>query len=183
MRSIAICFAVFCILLGQRAVTAQDKTAHEHLKQMDWIIGDWEAETEIPPGRDDVGEAGAKMVVQVSWRWMVKRDFIVLNLKQQIGEKSEVGREIVGWDAKSGQLVHWLFWEGGKHGKGEWSVDGDKLLLNWSIIGPDNKESRGRSHLAKVDEDTWTWRGTDQITDGKPSPDWPTMTFKRKKKQ
>lgn len=91
MRSIAICCAIFCLVLGQRAVTAQDKTAHEHLKQIAWIIGDWEAETEIPPGRDDVGEAGAKMIVQVSWRWMVKRDFIVLNLRQQIGEKTEVG--------------------------------------------------------------------------------------------
>ena len=180
MRSIAICFAVFCILIAQRAVTAQDETAHEHLKQMEWVIGDWVAETKVPPGRPDVGEEGATMIWHVSWRWMLKRDFIVLNLKQQVGEKTEVGREIVGWDGKSGQLVHWLFWQGGNHGKGEWSVDGDKLRLRWSMVGPENKESKGTSHLAKVDVDTFTWRGTNQVADGKPMPDWPTITFKRK---
>ena len=48
-----------------------------------------------------------------SWRWMLKRDFMVINMKRQVGDKKELGKEIVGWDAKSGQLVHWLFWEGG----------------------------------------------------------------------
>ena len=29
------------------------------------------------------------------------------------------------------------------------------------MIGPDKKVHKGTSHLAKVDKDTFTWRGTE----------------------
>jgi len=180
MKRIVVCLTAFFGLLGQCAVTAQDKTAHEQLKKIDWIIGEWEAETKVPPRRPDVGEEGATMELHTSWRWMLKKDFMVLNLKHQIGNKTEVGREIVGWDAESGQLVHWLFWEGGKHGTGEWTMNDDKLRLKWSMVGPNNKQSKGTSLITKIDADTVTWQGTDLVVDGKNVPDWPVITYKRK---
>jgi hypothetical protein len=33
------------------------------------------------------------------------------------------------------------------------------------MIGPDKKTHSGTSHLEKVDKDTFTWRGTDQVVD------------------
>ena len=43
------------------------------------------------------------------------------------------------------------------------------------------KTHSGTSHLKKVDKDTFTWRGTDQVVADEPAPDWPTVTYKRKK--
>ena len=136
----------------------------------------------MPPGHPLIGEEGTKVVTNVTWRWMLKRDFIVINFKRQVGDEMQLGKEIVGWDAKSGQLVHWLFWDGGYHGKGEWSLDGDKWVLRWSLTGPDKKVHKGTSHIVKVDDDTFTWQATDMAAGDEALPDWPKITYKRKKK-
>ena len=181
MSRIVISFVALCILLGQLPVMGQDDSAHEHLKPLESVIGEWEAEFEVPPGHPEVGEEGEKVVQTVSWRWMLKKSYIVMNLKRQVGNKTQVGREIVGWDAKSGQLVHWIFWDGGFHGKGEWSIDGNHWTLRWSASGPDKKVVKGTSHLVMVDDDTMTWRATDITLDGEAQADFPTVTRKRKK--
>lgn len=181
MKRIVICIALLIIVLGNRSVMGQDDSAYEHLKPLESAIGEWVAEYEMPPGHPGIGEEGAKVVVNGTWRWMLKKNFMVMNFKRQVGDDMQLGKEIVGWDAKSGQLVHWLYWDGGLHGKGEWTLDGNKWVLHWSMTGPDKKVIKGTSHMVKVDKDTLTWRGTDMALDGEALPDWPTITYKRKK--
>jgi hypothetical protein len=183
MRSAAVCVAVLNILFASGLAQAQDDSpsTHKHLRGMKWIIGDWVATFNMPPGHPLVGLEGTKVVSNVSWRWMLKRDFMVINFKRQVGEETHLGKEIIGWDATSEKLVHWLFWNGGSHGSGEWTCNGDTWLLKWEIIGPDKKVHRGTSRIVKKDNDTFTWQATDTSTDGQPKPDWPLITYKRKK--
>jgi hypothetical protein len=87
-------------VLCQRDVIGQDSPAHEHLKVMKAFVGEWVSESKVPPDRPEVGEEGTTMVLHLSWRWMLNRDFMVGNFKRQVGEKTELGKEIAGWDAK-----------------------------------------------------------------------------------
>jgi hypothetical protein len=181
MKRIVICIAVLGIVFFQRATMGQDSPAYQHLKSLESAIGEWTAEFEIPPGHPEFGEPGEKAVFSGTWRWMLKKKFMVINMNRKVGDESRLSKEIIGWDAASGQIIHWIYNDRGDVGKGEWSVDGNNWTLRWSQTQPDKTVRRGISHMVKVDDDTLTWRATDMAMGDKALPDFPTITFKRKK--
>jgi hypothetical protein len=66
---------------------------HKHLKPLEPAIGEWVAEFKIPPGHPEFGEEGESAVFSGTWRWMLKKNFMVINMKRQIGEKTLLSKE------------------------------------------------------------------------------------------
>jgi hypothetical protein len=182
MKRAVVFVAALSVVLSCSLASCEDdpQSTHEHLKGMSWAVGDWVAEFTMPPGYPSIGPEGAKVVISASWRWMLKRDFMVVDFKREVDGEMQLGKEIIGWDARSEKLVHWLFWNGGFHGDGEWSRHGDTFNLKWSMTDPDKKTVKATSHFVKIDKDTFTWQATDATVDGESLPDWPKVTYKRK---
>lgn len=166
------------IVLGQGEPPASN---HEHVKELGWLIGRWEGSYILPEGMPDLGKPGSKVTDDQSFKWILNKTFIQYNFTSRIdGEVSSEGMEVIGWDAPSGKLVHWVFGSTGFHGPGVWRRDGDLWVLDWSGTAPDKTTYSGTSVHRIVDRNTYTWQMVHLKKDGKPIPDWPVVEYKRK---
>ncbi len=152
-------------------------TAYEHLKPLEWRIGDWVGEY---TAAFDLGgvKKGDLVTSHASFRWMLDRSILVLDGYQVAnGKKIPNTHEITRWDARSNKLVVHFYSAQGT-GCGEFTQVGDKIVLPWSA---DLEEGtlKGTSYIEKVDSDTCIWQGREVTLGDKKLPDWPVLTMKR----
>lgn len=158
---------------------------YEHLKAMEWMIGNWEAEWVVPSDGDLTLEGftpGARVRSTTSTFWMENRNNIAMRFRGEIdGKLVNQGFELVGVDPGSKKKLHWLFSNLGGWGKGEWSVDGETHILTWSGTTADGTELEGVGYMVPIDADTYTWQLKHNKKNGKEGPDTPVVTFRRVK--
>ncbi|MGI6414816.1 MAG: hypothetical protein ACOX1P_04040 [Thermoguttaceae bacterium] len=160
------------------ATAAEPSSSYEHLKALDWTIGDWVGEYVATA---DIGpiKKGAHVTSYASSRWAYSKTYIIQDFQVEIdGKRTPDTHEIVGWDAGNNRAVHWIYAEIGS-GKGVWTEIGqEKAVLRWSVDTKDGK-FEGTSFLEKIDDDTHTWQAREVTLDGKAFPDWPKATMRR----
>jgi len=182
MRRAVLCVAVLWWAAGLSSAAESVKPDGLQLKDLAWIIGEWQGEYILPEGFPELGPAGSKVVRNELWQWTLAREFIVLRSRDEIdGKVSSTGHELVGFDDATGKLAHWLFGSTGGHGTGVWSREGDRWMLKWEAAAPGGKKFAGTSDQILIDADTYTWQMRDLTENGKKIPDWPKVTLKRKK--
>jgi len=139
--------------VGSAALSASD-----HLKQLEWLIGDWVVV-------DD------KADVQVSCRWDANQSFLVLDFTVKQAEKEFTLSQRLGWDPIKGQVRSWYFDSMGGFGEGLWSRDGNQWNADATGALPDGRTGSARNSLRFVNEDSWVWQSTDRAVDGLPIAD------------
>jgi hypothetical protein len=180
MRVAVTLFAVL-FTTGVSYAAEEKKSSSLEPADLEWLIGDWEGEYAMPDGFPDVGPAGAQVVSTNSWRSTLGKNFISLNIRDQIeGKPLSTGMEILGRNNDTGTLGHWFFGSKGFHGSGEWSRAGDVWSLKWKSFELDGKKYEGVSKQIQVDADTYTWQMVNLKENGKSIPDWPKVTYRRK---
>jgi uncharacterized protein (TIGR02246 family) len=143
---------------------------YEHLKDLEWAIGDWADEAEK-------GE-----VARASFAWAENQNFIVSTFTTTFKSISiGGGTQWIGWDPAAKTIRSWTFDADGSFGEATWTRDGDKLVIKASATLRDGKKMTATNVVTKIDADTIGWQSKDRTLDGKALPDVKEVKMKRVK--
>jgi uncharacterized protein (TIGR02246 family) len=146
------------------------RTNYEHLRPLEWLIGEWVDEVE-----------GAE-VGRMAFTWSENQGFIVNTYSASA--KNIIlsgGTQWIGWDPSAKRFRSWTFDSMGGFGEGSWTRDGDKWVSKSTAVLQDGRKMAATNIVARVDANTITWQGKDRSIDGKPIPDMKEVRMKRVK--
>jgi hypothetical protein len=143
---------------------------HEHLRVLEWVVGNWSAESET-------GEAE-----NLSLSWTEGQNFIVGTFKQTVkGVSVGEATHWVGWDPRTKRIRSWIFDTAGGFGEGEWIKEGDKWVVKTTSVHQDGKPASMTIHLGRGDADTIRLQVTNRNVNGDTLPDTKDLKLKRVK--
>lgn len=141
---------------------------YEHLKGLEWLIGEW---------ADDVQKGEA---ARISFEWTDNQNFVVCHFTTTIQNVSlGGGTSWIGWDPNAKTVRSWVFESTGGFGQGTWTKDGNKWTIKSSAVLPDGKKASSTNVVTRVDADTIAWAVIDRALDGKPLPEIKEVRMKR----
>jgi len=143
---------------------------YEHLRGLEWAIGDW-------AGEGDKGE-----MERISVSWAENQNFIHATFNTTIKNIS-VGsaHQWIGWDPIGKNIRSWSFDATGGFGEGSWTRDGKKWVVKTTSVLQDGKKAAATYVLTPVDGDTITLQSRDRTVDGNKVPDTKEVKMKRVK--
>lgn len=159
-------------LIDEATETAiQDVGAADHLKDLDWLVGNWQC------------NSGPDNLVMLEVEWGSKKTFLLSKTTKKNKGVVEVDRQIVGWDARTGKIVSWHFDCNGGFGYGKWTPDGkDSWIVDFAGVSPSGKSTRATNEFKAGSPTEFSWKSTQQSVDGDSLPDCgPIKLIKNKK--
>ena len=197
------------LLSSVREAAYSEPTNYEHLKGLEWAIGEWGDEQPNGP------------VGRVSFEWAPGQNFIVATRGVEFKDNIlDNGTEWIGWDPAA-KSVHaedtarclqtyldafhahrpftmeyrmrradgeyrWILDTGvprfeadGGYGDSVWTKDGTKWVVKANSTLSDGSKVSATHIITAVDADTVTWQSKDQTVSGKPLPDTKQIKMKR----
>jgi uncharacterized protein (TIGR02246 family) len=156
-------------LSSVRDATYAPPSNHEHLADLDWLVGSW-------------ADEGKGEVARATYSWADGQNFLMgeftTTFKQfAIGG----GTQRIGWDPAAKQVRAWIFENNGGFGEGRWTRDGNKWIVKASATLADGKQMAATNILTRIDPDTVTFESHNRTLDGKAIPDVKAITMKRVK--
>jgi uncharacterized protein (TIGR02246 family) len=141
---------------------------NEHLRALEWAIGDWTGETEN-------GEAE-----RITVAWDENQNFIVASFSTTLrGIPIGGAKQWIGWDPIAKNVRSWVFDSTGGFGEGAWTNDGDRWIVKTASVLQDGKKANATYIVRRVDPDSMTCQFTDRNLDGKSLPDTKEIRMKR----
>ena len=132
--------------------------AAEHLKALEWLVGEW---------RDDDEESN----IPSTYRWSVNRAFLIHAFSVQIADKIEMrGMQVIAWDPAEKRIRSWAFDSEGGFSEGTWEQDGDRFVIRNKSTLPDGKRGTAINTLRKIDDNHLAWSSTARHVDGEMLP-------------
>jgi uncharacterized protein (TIGR02246 family) len=137
----------------------RDTTQDTALKELEWLIGTWQAGTK-------------DREVTTTYEWDENKAFIRGKFAVKEGAKVvESGMQMIGKDNADGVIRSWVFQSDGGFGGGVWTRDGKKWTVDVRGVSPDGKELTGTTIYVHVDPNTYTWQAVNRQLDGDSLPD------------
>ena len=141
---------------------------YEHLRGLEWAIGEWVDEGDGP----EIGHA--------TFEWSPDGNFIVstqdVTVKDNLISRST---EWIAWDPATSQIRSWNFVGDGSIGENSWSNEGDQWIIKTNAILPNGKKLTATNIVTRNGPDELTWQSKDRTLDAKPLPDAKEMKMKR----
>ena len=110
-----------------RDEVANDLSPHDHLMNLEWLIGDWVNES------DDA-------VVSTTCKWEKGGNFLVREFSMKTkGQPVLSGTQRIGWDPLKRRFKTWIFDSEGGHGEGFWTRDGNQWVVKVEGVGREGK--------------------------------------------
>jgi uncharacterized protein (TIGR02246 family) len=157
-------------LSSVRESTFIPPTNYEHLRGMEWLIGDW------------IDEVEGKEVGRMSFAWSENQGFIVNTYSTSAkGFILSSGTQYIGWDPTEKAYRSWTFDSMGGFGGGSWTKDGNKWVSKSKATLQDGRKMTSTNIVTRIDADTISWVGKDRTMDGKKMPDMKEVKMKRVK--
>ena len=142
-----------------RDLEAEVPTPHEHLRQLEWLLGEWIDES------DDA-------VVRTSTRWSKDGNFLLSDFYvQAAGLRTMDGTQRIGWDPVAKQIRSWVFDSEGGFGEGAWTRVGDEWIVKLTGVRPDGAVGSATNIYAPLDGKTIRWSSTHRVVGGELQPD------------
>jgi len=142
-------------------------TAHEHLQQVAWLVGDWVNE-------------GADGKVAINYRWSEDKNFLLGEFQFNPGEgPGRKSSQRIGWDPAAGKLRSWLFDADGGFAEGVWTIDGEGVLIKSASVNPDGTIASATVSMTPVDKDRFTMSGVDRVVGNDREPDFEITIVRR----
>jgi uncharacterized protein (TIGR02246 family) len=140
----------------------------ESLRDLDWLIGTWEAKTEDTE-------------IRSTYEWDTKKNSIRGHFTIKGKDGTDHATLIIVRDPRNSQLRSWQFDDDGGFGDGAWERDGKRWVITANGVESDGSEVTATNILTPVDRDTFTWQSTERTVDGDDEPNGPPVKVKRVK--
>ncbi len=139
----------------------------DYLKDLEWLIGDWN-----PAAKD--------MPLRLRFEWMAQKNFIKNTyVVTKDGQSALTGGQIIGWHPKRGRIVSWHFDAQGGFGEDVWTKDGSKWVVEATGVLRDGSESTAVNIITPIDANSFTWQSVKRTLDGVSLPDVPPAKIVR----
>lgn len=126
-------------------------TAHERLKPIAWLVGDW---------IDD----GGSSVVTSSCRWSDDGNYLLQEFRLKVNGRNEMNvSQRIGWDPLTKHIHSWVFDSEGGFGESEWARDGADWIIRATGVRPDGTTASATNILTRSGNDGYIWRSTDRV--------------------
>ena len=130
--------------------SALELTAHEHLQELEWLIGDWIDESD-------------QAVVHTTCRWSENQSFLLRSFQVRIrGQAALSGSQRIGWDPRLKQIRSWVFDSDGGFSEGFWSRDGERWVIKTMGVLKDGRAASATNVLTRLNKDTMKWTSADR---------------------
>ena len=156
------------LLASVREAAYTDPSNYEHLRGLDWMIGEWvDEKAEGPAGH-------------ITFEWAPSDNFIVALRTADYKDVSlDNGMQMIGWDPVSKQIRSWSFEADGGFGESVWTREGAKWVVKTKATAADGRAVTATNIITPVDENTVKWQSKERTVGGKPVPDTKETTMKR----
>ena len=143
------------------------------VESLDWLVGTWKAE------RD-----GTALQTTVHWianKSFLERDYTI----RKDGIPFSSGKQIIGWDAKAGQIRSWSFDGAGGYGTGLWTATPDGWRIESTGVMADGTPTSSVDLVIRVpgEDNVLGWRSIAQTRAGPPCPihrrSWSIASWRR----
>lgn len=142
-----------------RDLEAEVPTPHEHLRPLEFLIGEW---------IDESPDA----TVRTSTRWSEDGNFILSKFHMEIaGVRTLDGTQRIGWDPVAKQIRSWVFDSEGGFVEGQWTRIDDQWLVKNNGVRPDGEVGSMTNVYTKLDGKTIRWSSTQRVIGGELQPD------------
>ena len=142
-------------------------TAHDHLQELAWLVGDWIEES-------------PDAALKTSCRWDHTGNFLIQDYALHApGGAYAAGSMRMGWDPLRKQIRSWNFNADGGHSEGFWTRDGDSWIVKSTGVNAKGETISGTTVYRLIDFDTMTWRAYDRIVGGIHRDPLPEFIVKR----
>jgi len=147
--------------ISQLVETPQpDLTAHDHLSELGWLVGDWED-----------ADKGDNLSVRSQYSWARGGNFLTRNVTVKRGAETTLeGWQIIGWDPIERCIRSWTFDDEGGFSDGRWTHEGDRWLQRETGITPDGNRTTAENTFSKLSNDRLAWESNNRTLDGLPQP-------------
>jgi uncharacterized protein (TIGR02246 family) len=134
-----------------------------------WLVGTWTAQKD-----------GNK--VRTTVRWIANNSFLEREYAVSTdGIVTSGGRQIIGWDPKSGQIRSWSFDASGGHGTGVWTPTPDGWQIEQSGVMADGTPTSSRDTLVRIpgEDNVLGFRSANRTVGDTRLPDVPEVVLER----
>ncbi len=121
---------------------------HEHLKSLEWLLGDW-----IDQSSDST--------VHVVCRWSEDKNFLLREFTIHVqGRPVMTVTQRIGWDPLTKQIKSWVFDSEGGYGDGLWTRHGNQWVIKSTGVLTDGRIASATQTLTPVGTNSARWSST-----------------------
>jgi len=139
----------------------------EHLKILNWLIGEWK-------------EEGDGMIAETTYEWSSRKNSILGRFSIVIdGELDRDGNIVIGWDPVDETIRSWTFDSEGGTAEAVWYQKDGKWFAKALHVLPDGETGSSTKVFEKMDDKTIRWRAINREVDGELLPNIGPITLTR----
>jgi uncharacterized protein (TIGR02246 family) len=141
-----------------RDEVTSDLTPHEHLKDLEWLLGEWVNESQ-------------DAVVHTSCKWAKGGNFLDREFTMKTkGQPVLSGTQRIGWDPLKKQFKTWIFDSEGGHGEGYLAHNGNQWIIKVDGVRPDGEPVTATNIVTRLGKDRMSWQSVDRTLGGSAIP-------------
>lgn len=142
-------------------------TPHEHLKALEWLVGDWVNE-------------GTDAVVRISYRWSEDKNYLLGDYQVSAeGKPVMKSTQRIGWNPLTSSIRSWLFDSDGGFSEGNWAETDEGWVIKSTSVNPDASTGSATVTITAKDKARFTIKGTQRIVAGQREPDFEVSVARR----
>lgn len=147
------------LLDGLRESSVPVATHFDHLRELDWMVGDWIS--------DDDGQT-----VRLSCKWTPDKNFLLREIDVRMADREPLHvTQRIGWDEREKQIKSWTFDSQGGHGDGLWFHKDKQWIIEAQSVLPDGGVASGTNVLQQDGDGAFHWESSNGHVDGQPVPE------------
>ena len=141
---------------------------HAGLKDLEWLMGVWIAE-----------EKGLRLTTD--YHWLPGKKFMERTFYSgSNGSRQVLGKQIIGVDPISGDIMSWTFNTDGSHAVGIWDAVENGWLIESRGVTSNGIITSAHNIITKIDENGCRWQSVNRTANGVELPDALEVVSKRK---
>lgn len=141
---------------------------YEHLKELEWLTGDWVDDSE-------------NVDVETLAQWTKNKNFMTLSFRVQFeGRPALEGTQIIGWDPSIKSIKSWVFDSLGGFGRGVWSREGSRWTVRTTGLLITGEKTSAINIYTALDGNTFTFSSMGREINGEPQPNIEEIKVVRK---
>lgn len=151
------------------AEAAPPASHYEHLKELSWLVGQWE-------------DADVNIDVKYICEWDLNKSLLVQQFDLQMPKSDTLtGKQLIGWDPAEQKIRSWIFDSDGGFGNSEWSKDGDAWYATMAFTMPAGELASATHIYTKIDDNAYTFASVNRNIGGTLLPNIGPFQVIRKK--
>jgi uncharacterized protein (TIGR02246 family) len=123
---------------------------HEHLKPLEWLVGEWV-------------DQSSDSTVHASCRWSTDKNFLLRDFTVHVqGRPVMTVHQRIGWDPLTRQIKSWVFDSEGGYGDGLWTRQGNQWVIKATGVLTDGRTASATHTLTLIGPNSARWSSTER---------------------